>query len=152
MMVMLLQLFINIAQASSCNISPTTLDCVQVDHVYDGDTLIVNLPGVHPIIGKKIPVRIYGIDTPEMNGKNPCEREAAKDAKTFVEKEISSKKITLVNIKRDKYFRILAKVEVNGESLADKLIAAKLAYPYFGKIKKNTNWCQPGPMPSPNSK
>ncbi len=40
---------------------------------YDGDTITFNLPGLHPIIGEKISIRVNGIDTPEMRGK--CEKE-----------------------------------------------------------------------------
>jgi len=40
---------------------------------YDGDTITFNLPGLHPIIGEKISIRVNGIDTPEIKGK--CEKE-----------------------------------------------------------------------------
>ena len=40
---------------------------------YDGDTITFNLPGLHPIIGEKISIRVNGIDTPEIQGK--CEKE-----------------------------------------------------------------------------
>ena len=40
---------------------------------YDGDTITFNLPNLHPIIGKKIRVRLNGIDTPEIKGK--CDKE-----------------------------------------------------------------------------
>jgi len=40
---------------------------------YDGDTIKFDLPGLHPIIGKKINIRVNGIDTPEIRGK--CEGE-----------------------------------------------------------------------------
>ena len=40
---------------------------------YDGDTITFNLPGLHPIIGEKINIRVNGIDTPEIRGK--CEKE-----------------------------------------------------------------------------
>ena len=36
---------------------------------YDGDTVTFNLPGLHPIIGEKISIRVNGIDTPEIRGK-----------------------------------------------------------------------------------
>jgi endonuclease YncB( thermonuclease family) len=31
---------------------------------YDGDTCTFTLPGVHPLFGEKISVRIAGLDTP----------------------------------------------------------------------------------------
>ena len=36
---------------------------------YDGDTITFNLPGLHPIIGEEISIRVNGIDTPEIKGK-----------------------------------------------------------------------------------
>lgn len=39
---------------------------------YDGDTCMMSLPGIHPLFGDHIPVRLAGIDTPEMKGQ--CER------------------------------------------------------------------------------
>jgi len=49
--------------------------------------------------------------------------------------------IDLKNIERGKYFRIVADVFVDGESLADELIEAGIAVPYDGG-KKTHNWCE----------
>lgn len=43
---------------------------------YDGDTCRVTIPGLHSLLGEKIPIRIRGIDTPEIRGK--CEAEKTK--------------------------------------------------------------------------
>ena len=40
-----------------------TLEEVEFISCYDGDTCRFNIPGVHPIIGKNISVRLDGIDT-----------------------------------------------------------------------------------------
>ena len=56
---------------------------------YDGDTITFNLPNLHPIIGKKIRVRLNGIDTPEIKGK--CDKEkydAERIVKTFKDSNI----------------------------------------------------------------
>lgn len=37
--------------------------------VYDGDTMTVTIPDVPPLLGENIPVRVRGIDTPEMKDK-----------------------------------------------------------------------------------
>ncbi len=51
---------------------------------YDGDTITFNLPGLHPIIGEKINIRVNGIDTPEIQGKCEKEKYDAKQAKEMV--------------------------------------------------------------------
>lgn len=107
---------------------------------YDGDTITVNIPDVHPIIGKEITIRVNGIDTPEMKGLCQNEKDKAVQAKLFVEKFCKSGKIVLKNINRDKYFRILADVYVNDMKLSNELIKQGLAVPYDGGIK--SGWCE----------
>lgn len=109
---------------------------------YDGDTITVKIDGVHPLIGDNISVRIYGIDTPEIRSKDKCEKDKALKAKTLVYKLLSEAKvITLKDVKRDKYFRILAKVFADGVDISKILIDKNLAYPYYGKTKRKVNWC-----------
>ena len=47
----------------------------------------------------------------------------------------AAKKIELRNMKRGKYFRIVADVYVDGMSLAQMLLEAGLAKPYDGRKK-----------------
>jgi micrococcal nuclease len=129
---------------SSCEHGPTHLRCVKYLKNYDGDTVTVNVPGVHPLLGKEISVRIHGIDTPEKSGKKPCEKERAREAQRLVENLLSrAGNIELRNIARDKYFRILADVYADGKSLSEALLKNKLAYPYDGGRKMaSVNWCR----------
>jgi endonuclease YncB( thermonuclease family) len=56
-------------------------------------------------------IRIDGIDTPEMKDKRPKIKKLAKKAKAFAASRLfNGKKIILTNIKRGKYFRIVATV------------------------------------------
>ena len=109
---------------------------------YDGDTITFNLPGLHPIIGEKISIRVNGIDTPEIKGK--CEREKynATQAKEMVADILKDAEIiTLKNMERGKYFRIAADVIVDGENLADVLVEAGMAVKYDSG-KKTHKWCE----------
>ena len=109
---------------------------------YDGDTITFNLPGLHPIIGEKISIRVNGIDTPEIRGK--CEKEIydAKQAQEMVADIFKdAEQIDLKNMERGKYFRIAADVIVDGESLGEMLVEAGMAVRYDGG-KKNRNWCK----------
>ena len=109
---------------------------------YDGDTITFNLPGLHPIIGEKISIRINGIDTPEIKGKCEKEKYDAQQTKEMVADILKdAERIDLKNIERGKYFRIVADVFVDGDSLADELIDAGMAVRYDGG-KKTHNWCE----------
>ena len=108
---------------------------------YDGDTITFNLPGLHPIIGEKISIRVNGIDTPEIRGKCEKEKYDAKQAKEVVADILKdAEQIILKNMERGKYFRIAADVIVDGENLADVVIEAGVAVRYDGG-KKTHKWC-----------
>ncbi|MEN9847938.1 MAG: hypothetical protein RL368_678 [Pseudomonadota bacterium] len=117
-----------------------TVEVAEVTSVYDGDTFRANIKNYPPIVGERIGIRVNGIDTPEMRGKCEQEKKAAQAAKQFsVDKLRNAKKIELRNMKRDKYFRILADVFVDGENLATLLLKAKLGVEYHGETKQG--WC-----------
>ena len=42
---------------------------------YDGDTFRVDIAEIHPLIGLNLPIRLRGVDTPEIRGK--CDQEKA---------------------------------------------------------------------------
>ena len=109
---------------------------------YDGDTIKFDLPGLHPIIGKKINIRVNGIDTPEIRGKCEQEKYSAEQAREMVADILKdAEKIELKNMERGKYLRIAADVFADGESLADILIESGMAVRYDGG-KKTYNWCE----------
>jgi micrococcal nuclease len=109
---------------------------------YNGHTITFNLPGLHPIIGEKISIRINGIDTPEIKGKCEKEKYDAKQAQQMVADILTdTEQIVLKNMVRGKYFRIAADVIVDGEDIADLLIYAGMAVRYDGE-KKTKNWCR----------
>ena len=135
--------------SSYCRDSHTnsTFYCVKYKSNYDGDTVTVNIPNVHPLLGKDINIRVLGVDTPEMYGTLPCEKEKALEAKKFVKNHlINAKNIKLTGLGRGKYFRIVADIVADGKSIAKLLEQKKLAYPYFGGTKKRINWCTFSPM------
>jgi len=105
--------------------------------VYDGDTFKVDIDSWPDIIGKHISVRIYGIDTPEMKDKRPHIKVLAKQAKELTKYYLNHAKVVeLRNIRRGKYFRIVADVYVDGINLAEVLISKGLAKPYYGGTKE----------------
>ena len=113
----------------------------KVISVYDGDTFRVNIDSLPPIVGKNIPVRLEGVDTPEINGKCQYEKDLALEARNFVRSKLSNAvEILLNDLQRGKYFRIVAKVYIDGVSLEEELLQNGLAYQYNGG--KKSNWCK----------
>lgn len=108
-----------------------------VIRVYDGDTFFATILSWPSIIGDTIGIRIYGIDTPEIKGTPDSIKAIAVKAKELTTSMImSGKPVTLKNIRRDKYFRIVAEVWVGKVSIADTLIKSGLARLYFGGTKE----------------
>jgi micrococcal nuclease len=130
------------AETNNCQHDKDTFRCVKFIKNYDADTITVNIPNVHPLIGEKVSVRVLGIDSPEIKGKNKCEKDKARIAQRLVENLLkNAKHIELQNVQRDKYFRILADVVADGKSIKDLVIKNHLAYKYEGGTKINVDWC-----------
>jgi endonuclease YncB( thermonuclease family) len=110
-----------------------TVTVSKVISVYDGDTFRVNIDSLPPIVGKNIPIRVNGVDTPEIRGKCQYEKNLTLKARDFV-------RVKLANLQRGKYFRVVASVLVDGVSLEQELLDNKLAYEYSGG--KKLSWCK----------
>ena len=114
-----------------------------ITSVYDGDTFRANIAEFPPIVGENIGIRINGIDTPEMKGKCSRESALAKFAQEHTEKTLlSAKVIELRNMKRGKYFRVVADVYVDGVNLGEQLVNQGFAVIYDGKSSRR-DWCLP---------
>ncbi|MDC1447652.1 thermonuclease family protein [Candidatus Thioglobus sp.] len=112
----------------------------KVISVYDGDTFRVDIDSLPPIVGKNIPIRLNGVDTPEIRGKCQYEKDLALKARDFVRNKLANaKEIKLTKLQRGKYFRVVADVMIDGVSLETELLENKLAYKYSGG--KKSSWC-----------
>ena len=98
---------------------------IKVVRCIDGDTFVCNIQNDSlEVFTKNISVRIRGIDAPELNDKRPEIRKLALETKEYVSQRLASAhRIELKNLGRDKYFRILADVYVDGSNLSEELIA-----------------------------
>ncbi|WP_202983566.1 thermonuclease family protein [Ferrimonas lipolytica] len=127
------------ALASEKNYGIATVS--EVTSIYDADTFRVSINGWPPIIGERISIRANGFDAPEIRGKCESEKIAARQAKQLtVELLRGAKVIELRNMKRGKYFRIVADVYLDGKPLADIQIRSGLSRPYSGG--KRLSWCE----------
>jgi micrococcal nuclease len=112
----------------------------RIINVYDGDTFRVDIDLLPPIVGKNIPIRLNGVDTPEIRGKCKYEKDLAIKARDFVRNKLANaKEIKLNNLQRGKYFRVVADVMVDGVSLEQELLENELANKYSGG--KKSSWC-----------
>ena len=116
--------------------TPDSFENVSIASVYDGDTFKINLNCSLAVYCEKVPVRVLGVDTPEIQGQTEHEIQLAQQAKEFTKKFLEKSPISLSNCGRDKYFRLLCDVtNGEGENLAKELIKAKLGYEYWGGTK-----------------
>lgn len=119
--------------------TPDSFDNVSVASVYDGDTFKINLNCSLAVYCEKVPVRVLGVDTPEIKGKTEREKKLAQQAKEFTKQFLNKGPIRLSNCARDKYFRLLCDVtNAAGKNLAKELIKANLGYAYYGGTKETT--------------
>ena len=135
-------LFSSPVLASLKNKTYGSLHVAAVTSIYDADTFRVDIANVPAVIGERMAVRVAGIDAAEMRGKCEKEKQLARKAKQFTVSLLrGAKTIELRNIKRGKYFRLVADVIIDGNvSLSKSLIKHGHAVPYFGG-KKVKNWC-----------
>jgi micrococcal nuclease len=118
---------------SETNYGNVSID--EVTSIYDGDTFRVN-------INNKMAIRLANVDTPEIRAKCPQEKLLARKAKQFTVNFLRiSKSLELQNMKKDKYFRIVADLyNEQNKSLGNELIDNGFAVPYHGG-KKSKDWC-----------
>ena len=118
--------------------SQEALRDVSVVSVYDGDTFKINLNCSLAVYCEKVPVRVLGVDCPEIKGKTEKEKQLAQKAKAFTKNFLANGPISLTDCSRDKYFRLLCKVQNGqGQNLADELIKRDLGYKYYGGTKSD---------------
>lgn len=108
---------------------------------HDGDTCTFSFPTLPPIFGDRIPIRLAGVDAPELHGHCDREKVLAHKAHAFTESLlVQAKQIEISNLHRDKYFRIDATVLADGHDLSVALLNAHLAVAYNGGTKM-AQWC-----------
>jgi endonuclease YncB( thermonuclease family) len=108
----------------------------EILRVYDGDTFYCNINQWPKILGENIGIRINGIDTPEIRGSSPEIKKYAYQAKAIILNALTrADEIVLKNIKRGKYFRVVADVYADGNDVTELLFAEGLAKRYDGGTK-----------------
>ena len=116
---------------------------VSMVRIVDGDTIVVSSGGN----SKPFKVRFLGIDTPEIQGR--CERESrlARAASNRTRNLLpKGSKIILRSDKnkfhKDKYGRVLAKIERNGNDIGQILLREGHAKVWRPPPAPRNSWCK----------
>lgn len=115
---------------------------VTVHDCYDGDTCTVTLNDrfLPPVLGERIPVRLAGIDTPEIRGECAEEIRLARQARALLRAHLArATRVDLITPERDKYFRLRGDLIADGASLSESLLRGGLARIYNGGPRQP--WC-----------
>jgi len=132
-LLLLILFFLSLNVGARCGKVSRNFCNVKVVDLYDGDTFYINLPKVPSLLGKRLGIRVKGIDTPEIRGGSAYEKAMAKKAKIFTKKMLDgARKVDLKSCVRGKYFRIVCNVYIDGKSLAKALVRNGLAVKYKG--------------------
>jgi len=101
-----------------------------VTRVIDGDTIKATLEST----GQTVTVRIVGIDTPELARRGKPAQPGAVEATDWLRDRITGKRVTLthdpLSNREDKYGRVLAYVDLDGDDIGLEMVHAKLAKRY----------------------
>ena len=96
----------------------------------------VDIADIPAVFGDDIGIRVRGIDTPEIRGKCDQEKYLAYKSRDFVIRVLENATVVdLMDVKRGKYFRVLADVLADGILLSTLLINEGLAVVYNGGKK-----------------
>ena len=129
-----------------CSCQENVLVVKKVTDVIDGDTFQVDFHDHDfriPFFREDISIQVAGIDAPEVRRpKCDKEKEKAKEVKKYVSDLLyGARSIKLTNFKFGLYGRLVADVDVDGESLAELLIDKGFAVEYDGKGGRH-DWCK----------
>jgi len=113
---------------------------VEVVRVYDGDTIVVTVPGVPPVFGRHLRVRLRDLDAPELKGHCAEETAAAERVRAELMALVrQGKRVMLQRVQRDTYFRLDATLIIDGVDINAHLLREGLVRPYHGA--KRQPWC-----------
>ena len=102
----------------------------KITDVYDGDTVTADVDLGFYMMQRKVKIRLYGIDTPELRAKEPHLRLAAQHARDALRKIVLNQTVVLKCYGKGKYGRWLCEIFVGDVNINQWLIEQKLAEPY----------------------
>lgn len=119
------------------------IDIGYVIKVYDGDTITIAAKWTNELPIYRFPVRLAGIDCPEMTSKDENEKQCAVLAKGEMARLAMNQTVFLKNVQTEKYGRILADVYVGTLHLNQHMLDNRFAVKYDGGTKQSPrNWLE----------
>jgi endonuclease YncB( thermonuclease family) len=113
---------------------PSIAGQLRVSRVIDGDSIKVKIDGM------EVPIRLVGIDAPELGRKkNEPGQPYGRKATKYFASLVLNKTITIKEYGADRYGRILGVVFVNGTNVNLQMVKAGLAEVYRGKQPRYFN-------------
>lgn len=119
-----------------------------VTRVIDGDTVVMNIDPAFEVSFNNRKVRLYGIDTAELNSTDPVMRDLAQKARDLVKARVEGKRVIVRSVKNssgadkiDSFGRYLFdvfydEIQADGtiiqKSLNQELVDLGLAVPFKG--------------------
>jgi endonuclease YncB( thermonuclease family) len=107
----------------------------------DGDTVEVEVDFLPVELGKRLSIRVYGVDTPEKGwrAQSDHERKMGEQASAFTKNLLQNANDVKIRVLSwDKYGgRLLGDVIVDGKSLRQLLLENKYAREYYGDKKQS---------------
>lgn len=111
-----------------------------VKRIIDGDSLVLDIDLGFYMFMNETKIRLFGLDTPEMNAENPLLRLQAVLATRYLFDNLTiGDKITIKTVldKREKYGRLLATIFTKeGLNINEGLLKNKLAVPYHNLTRE----------------
>ncbi len=97
--------------------------------VYDGDTVRADIDLGFSITNRKMQLRLYGVDTPELRGETIDAGMLARDALRAL---VLGKQVTITTFKdkQEKYGRYLADIDIDGINVSEWLVTNGYAVRY----------------------
>lgn len=131
---------------NACTPAPIPL-AVVINHI-DGDTILISTKSClfvtrYYCIQGIIPLRLRGINTPELHGKCEQEKQKAQEALAELQRLVpKGTTIQLFKVGLEKYGRVLAEISTqDGINIGKQMLNAELAHPYFGGHRDPLEWC-----------
>lgn len=111
-----------------------------VKRIIDGDTLVLDIDLGFYMFMNETKIRLYGLDTPEMNSEDPLLRLQAIMATRYLFDNLQvGEKVVIKTVldKREKYGRLLATIiKKDGLNINEGLIQNKLAISYHNLTRE----------------